>query len=157
MKRSGSITFFMELTMILLFFALSATVILRLFSTAYINETESNLISDASIGIQTINEMFDADGMKIFEADNWIEIEDKDLAACCVMFIKTTETNSGEKILYQVEIDKNAKTYLGGAYLSGRTSAYKINAKTEFYENGIPKGKPLCSAAVAKYEQEAAR
>ena len=157
MKRSGSITFFMELTIILLFFALSATVILRLFSTAYLNEAESNLISDASIEIQNINEMFDADGLKIFKADGWTEKEDNDLSACCLVYIKTVETNSGEKLLFLVELNKNYGIYAGGNYYTGWTEAYKINAKTEFDEFGIPTGKPLCSAAVARYEQEAVR
>lgn len=73
MKRHSSAVFLMELTLVILFFSLSAVVTLRLFVTAHQQEQQSALRSDALELAEDTVEQIRALGASFFDsADGWI-------------------------------------------------------------------------------------
>lgn len=71
MKRNGSAVFLVELLMVILFFSLSAAVTLRLFVSAYQQETASLHLSAALEKAQDTAELFRANGSSLFSSSCW--------------------------------------------------------------------------------------
>ena len=69
MKRHSSAVFLMELTLVILFFSLSAVVTLRLFVTARQQEQQSALCSDAMELAEDTAELVYAKGVSFLEKD----------------------------------------------------------------------------------------
>ena len=134
MKKSGSVVFFMELMVVIMFFAVSTVVILRLFMIGYLNERKSSALSEAMIEMQNTIEGFRAEGFDALLANGWSEMED---TAAERRFTKNEEDS---RISYRITLTTESRA--GGERDFGEISAYITNDA---------EGGPICSMKMSRY------
>ena len=124
----------MELTLVILFFSLSAVVTLRLFVTAHQQEQQSALRSDALELAEDTAEQFHAQGTAFFNsADGWSSAALED---------GTVYRFDGSDLLLEVFLRQEST--VAGALETGEV---RITGS----EKSIGRGQVLCSLPVGRY------
>ncbi|MCI8360054.1 MAG: hypothetical protein HFE86_01795 [Clostridiales bacterium] len=135
MKRHSSAVFLMELTLVILFFSLSAVVTLRLFVTAHQQEQQSALRSDALELAEDAAEQFHAQGAAFFDsADGW--------SSTPLEQGGTVYSWDGSDLLLEVFLQQEDTG--AGALESGEV---RITGS----EKSVSRGQVLCSLPVGRY------
>ena len=134
MKKGGSAVFMMELLVVILFFAISSTVTLRLFVEAHLDGKKSERTGTAIIMAQSAAEQFHADGLDMF-GGKWLYGEWR-----YENNVYTTETDDAGSVYLEITITNSEKEY--GTIYSGEVAAYKA---------GDPDKDKICSLKLSRY------
>ena len=136
MKRSSSAVFLMELTLVILFFSLSAVVTLRLFVTAHHQEQQSTLRSDALELAENTAELFRIQGTACFApADGWKTAAGEEGT--------TIYTYGRDDLLLQVSLQEQQTD-------AGKLTSGEVQVKTAAQADG--QTNILCRLPVARYD-----
>ena len=136
MKKSGSVVFFMELMVVVLFFSIAIVIVLRLFTTSHLNERKSAVLTTAVIEMQNTAELFKIHGFDMFPENGWIE---SDLAVNGRSFTKQQEDPG---VIFKVNL--STENAAGGELDTGEIKAYRSGEEDQ---------DPLCSMKLSRYEK----
>ena len=136
MKKSGSVVFFMELMIVVLFFSIAVVIVLNLFTKSHLNERESSLRTAAVIEMQNTAELFKTRGFDIFPENGWIESEPAGSGR------SFTKQQDDAGVVFKINL--SAESRAGGQLDSGEIKAYRSGEEDQ---------DPLCSLKLSRYDR----